>query len=121
MTAVLLLRRTWRRWQSTGRPTRPAHRLLSRPKRWADGRQALPVHFLPLLCALYLPSDTTPRFTGLPLASLACPGLQARSILGPGLPRIDPGLLADAKRGLFIQMLMGGMVSDIMQVCVCFA
>ncbi|EFN57473.1 expressed protein [Chlorella variabilis] len=41
---------------------------------------------------------------------------EARSILGPGLPRIDPGLLADAKRGLFIQMLMGGMVSDIMQM-----
>jgi hypothetical protein len=35
---------------------------------------------------------------------------EARRILGPGLPAVDPGLLDAAKKGLFVEMLFGGWV-----------
>ncbi len=45
-----------------------------------------------------------------PKPGLARPArpMQARRILGPGLPAVDPGLLDAAKKGLFVEMLFGG-------------
>jgi hypothetical protein len=39
--------------------------------------------------------------------------VQARRLLGPGLPAVDSGLLDAAKRGLFANMLFGGGVSGV--------
>jgi hypothetical protein len=41
--------------------------------------------------------------------------VQARSLL-PGLPQVDDKLLSAARAGLFQNMLMGGMMSDMIQV-----
>lgn len=41
--------------------------------------------------------------------------VQARTLL-PGLPQVDEKLLSAARAGLFQNMLLGGMMSDMIQV-----
>ena len=41
--------------------------------------------------------------------------MQARTLL-PGLPQVDEKLLSAARAGLFQNMLLGGMMSDMIQV-----
>lgn len=41
---------------------------------------------------------------------------QASALLGPGMPRVDPAALSAARAGLFQSILIGGVVSDAVQM-----
>lgn len=41
---------------------------------------------------------------------------EASAVLGAGMPRVDPGILRSARAGMFANILMGGVVSDAIQL-----
>ncbi|KAL4452203.1 hypothetical protein ABPG75_007865 [Micractinium tetrahymenae] len=49
------------------------------------------------------------------VAQAARETMEARQLLGPGVPQVDESILKAAKAGLFINMLTGGVMSDMMQ------
>ena len=42
--------------------------------------------------------------------------LQARQLLGPGLPQVNEEIMKAARAGIFQNVLFGGVMSDVMQV-----
>lgn len=49
------------------------------------------------------------------IAQAARETMEARQLLGSGLPQVDESILKAAKAGLFINLLAGGVMSDLMQ------
>lgn len=49
------------------------------------------------------------------IAAAARDVAEASALLGPGMPRADPGALQAARAGMFQNILLGGVVSDMVQ------